>query len=76
MKEGEVVTSARGTVTSIRLRERRIGRTLPTAKIVVTSESDDDVEEYQFDVPAKVAEHLRIGQTVGIEIKVIAAGSP
>ena len=77
-REGDIVTTMRGTITEIKAREQtsRAGRSIMRgARIcvgpLVTDDSKDYHEEFYYEVPETHVSRLRIGQEVAVEIRVL-----
>jgi hypothetical protein len=75
LKEGETVASVRGTIVGISLSDngRMVSRRRHEKANITVQPDNEEAEEYRFDLDAKQAAKLNVGQSVGIEIKVIAA---
>lgn len=85
MREGEAITTLRGTVVRIDVQDRyRYRRGEPRKKLAPVSrvtiqpdptekqwEDEECPEPYEFDVPREFAEQMRIGMDVGIRIEVL-----
>ncbi len=78
LREGDVVTTMRGTITEIKAREQtsRAGRSVMRgARIcvapLVENSAADYQEEFYYEIPETHVSRLRIGQEVAVEIKVL-----
>ena len=77
LREGETVTSVRGVITGVNIRDRGRFRGRESVSLTVRCGSgDEDFEEYSFEMPRRLAGDVRCGQRVAVQVVVTASEEP